>query len=100
MPGKWCPIAPKAPTNRKISCALQRACAAEKIGMSKTGVPTKRRRSRQRSRIQGEGLVAAACWGAMVGPPAVDLVGANVCVDISRLIIQTGNENKFALQKG
>src|SRR4051794_37058286 len=95
-------MAPKAPTKRKISCALHRAWAAVKIGISNTGVPTKRSRSRHRSRIQTEGL-AAAC---AVDPPApevrgaVDGAGARVCVAILRLIIQKDRENKPALARG
>src|SRR5438270_6418521 len=63
IPGRWCPIAPKAPTKRKISWALQRAWAAVKIGMSNSGVPTNRTRSRQRSRIHGEGADAGEAAG-------------------------------------
>src|SRR5688572_23332335 len=59
MPGKWWPIAPNAPTKRKMSWALHRAWAAVKSGISRTGVPTKSRRSRHRSKIQGEALLGA-----------------------------------------
>ena len=64
MPGRWCPMAPKAPTKRKISWALQRACAAVKIGISNKGVPTNRTRSRQRSRIHGDGAAPPEETGA------------------------------------
>jgi hypothetical protein len=53
-------MAPKAPTKRKISWALQRACAAVKMGMRRSGVPTNRTKSRQRSRIHGEGAGGVA----------------------------------------
>jgi len=52
-------MAPNAPTNRKISWALHFAWAAVKSGISSTGVPTKRRRSRHRSKIQGEALLGS-----------------------------------------
>ena len=48
-----------APTKRKMSWALHFAWAAVKSGISRTGVPTKRTRSRHRSKIQGEDLLCA-----------------------------------------
>src|SRR2546430_5828311 len=93
-------MAPKAPTKRKMSCALQRAWAAVKMGISNTGVPTKRRRSRQRSRIQTEAF-AVGCAGDSPAPETLDadtLAEAKVCVAISRLINQKNGENKPALE--
>src|SRR5205085_10386300 len=98
MPGRWCPIAPKAPTNRNMSCALQRACAAVKIGISRTGVPTKSSRSRHRSRIQGDGL-ATVLWieSAEDAFGVNDRAGATACVAISQLINQKEVEHKLTI---
>src|SRR6266576_5273862 len=92
MPGKWWPIAPNAPTKRKISWALHRAWAAVKIGISNTGVPTKRSRSRHRSRIHIDGLFEGP---ALDLPPAgtldaIEFAGRNVCVAISSLNNSSG----------
>src|SRR3977135_1016948 len=71
------------------------------MGMSNTGVPTKRRRSRHRSRIQSE-VFAAGCGRTAPTPgtrPTVDWAGAIACVSISRWIIQKSAENKLALER-
>src|SRR4051794_14325167 len=97
-------MAPNAPTKRKMSCALHRAWAAVKIGISRTGVPTKRRRSRQRSSIQGEGLVVDEGDALVPERPAgLAFVGANVVVDmikvdnskgIGRQVFPSGEEQR------
>src|SRR4051812_35876430 len=81
-----------------MSWALHRAWAAVNIGISSTGVPTKSTRSRQRSRIHGEGLASpgGADW-------CTEDLGAErcviACVAISALIVQKRGENKYALSR-